>query len=549
MPRRDDLHEVPGSTRVRPESAGPGTAASPDAHAEVTVLLRCKARRPEPQAGGRRRPRHMSIEDLETRLGASEQDIAAVERFARTHDLTVVQADAGQRTVVLSGTLGNLARAFGTELRMHETPAGRFRIRTGPLYVPAALAGIVEGVFGLDDRPVATPKFRYPRAAPLTWYTPLQVGAAYAYPPKLDGSGECIALIELGGGFRASELDAYFSALGISPVPAVTAVGVDGGRNAPTGDPQGPDGEVVLDIEIAGALAPGARIAVYFAPNTDRGFLDAVLAALHDRTRRPSVVSISWGSPESSWTRQALDAFSGALHDAALLGVTVCCAAGDGGSADGAGDGLAHADFPASSPYALACGGTRLVVGPGREAETVWNDGPGGATGGGVSDAFDLPDWQEGAGVPRSANPGHRVGRGVPDVAGNADPETGYRIRADGQETAVGGTSAVAPLLAALIARCNEGLGRRVGFLNLPLYTDPEVRACFRDVTEGNNGAYRAGPGWDACTGWGSPLGDQLLTALGGKTTAARRPRSAARGAKRRSSRPPRPRRRSPPRR
>ena len=507
------------------------------------MLLRGKASRPAVGVRGKRRPRQMSIEELESQLGASPEDIAAVERFAHAHDLTVVRADAGQRTVVLSGTLVNLTRAFSTELRMHDMPAGRFRMRSGPLYVPSSLAGIVQGVFGLDDRPTATPKLRFPRAAPLTSYTPLEVGAAYAYPARLDGTGECIALIELGGGFQASDLESYFSELGLSPLPSVTAVGVDGGRNGPTGDPQGPDGEVLLDIEIAGALAPRARIAVYFAPNTDRGFLDAVLAALHDKVRRPSVVSISWGCPESSWTQQALAAFDGALEDAALLGVTVCCAAGDGGSSDGAADGFAHADFPASSPHALACGGTRLVVAQGRSAETVWNDGTGGATGGGVSDAFDLPEWQTGASVPPSANPGHRVGRGLPDVSGNADPETGYRIRADGQDTAVGGTSAVAPLLAALVARCNQGLGRRVGHLNPTLYTDAGVRAAFHDVTEGSNGAYRAGPGWDACTGWGTPRGDQLLAALGkpgapSRRGGARRRKAPGRKAPGRKARP-----------
>lgn len=535
MTKREGRKEVAGSTRVRPAAAGPGTAARPEEHAEVTLLVRRKARRPAARAPARRRGRHLSIEELEVQLGASEQDIAAVEHFARAHDLTVVRVDAGQRTLGLSGTLANLSRAFSTELTMHETPAGRFRMRTGPLYVPSALAGIVEGVFGLDDRPAATPKFRYPSARPLAAYTPAQVGAAYTFPEGLDGSGECIALIELGGGFRATELEAYFSQLGISPSPTVTAIGVDGGKNAPTGVPQGPDGEVVLDIEIAGALAPGSKIAVYFAPNTNRGFLDAVLGALHDKSRRPSLVSISWGSPESNWTQQALAAFDQALQDASLLGVTVCCAAGDGGSADGTSDGLAHADFPASSPFVLACGGTRLEIGQGRSSETVWNNGPGGATGGGVSDAFDLPDWQKAAGVPASANPGHRVGRGLPDLAGNADPDTGYGISADGQQTSVGGTSAVAPLLAALVARCNQGLGRRVGFLNPALYTDASVRACFRDITEGSNGAYAAGPGWDACSGWGSPRGDLLLRALGGKTPGRTHARRARRPGARRT--------------
>ncbi|HEY1416694.1 MAG TPA: protease pro-enzyme activation domain-containing protein, partial [Myxococcaceae bacterium] len=290
----------------------------------------------------------MSIDELEAEHGASAEDVSLVERFAGAHDLTVGAVNAGRRTVVLSGTLASLSAAFSTELLMHDTPSGRFRMRTGPLYVPAELAGVVEGVFGLDDRPAATPKFRYPSARVLTAYTPIQVGSAYGFPTGLDGTGECIALIELGGGFKTADLDAYFSSLKIAPTPTVTAVGVDGGKNAPTGDPQGPDGEVVLDIEVAGGIAPGAKLAVYFAPNTDQGFLNAINAAIHDKVQKPSVISISWGSEEPNWTQQSLDAFNQAFHNAALLGITVCAAAGDDGSSDGAPDGSANVDFPAS---------------------------------------------------------------------------------------------------------------------------------------------------------------------------------------------------------
>jgi len=270
----------------------------------------------------------------------------------------------------------------------------------------------------------------------------------------------------------------------------------------------------MLDIEVAGAMSPGARIVVYFAPNTDRGFLDAITRAVHDQRYQPSVISISWGAPESGWTAQAMQAFDQAFQDAAALGVTVCCASGDNGSGDGVGDGKAHVDFPAASPDALACGGTRLDAGGGAiRSETVWNDGAnGGSTGGGVSDTFALPPWQQHAGVPHSANPGGHVGRGVPDVAGDADPATGYRILVDGQQAVFGGTSAVAPLWAALIARLNQQLGTPVGHLN-PLLYGSLVGAC-RDITSGNNGAYQARAGWDACTGWGSPNGARLLTAL-----------------------------------
>jgi kumamolisin len=232
---------------------------------------------------------------------------------------------------------------------------------------------------------------------------------------------------------------------------------------------------------------------------------------------RPSVVSISWGGPESSWTPQAMTTMDEAFQSAAALGVTVCCAAGDDGSTDGVTDGLNHVDFPASSPYALACGGTRLIAsGSTISSETVWNElaTDGGATGGGISDFFALPTWQAGAKVPPSANPGHRIGRGVPDVAGDADPATGYVTRVDGQPDVIGGTSAVAPLWAGLIARINQRLKTPVGYANPLLYGEAAKAGAFHDITSGNNGAYNAGQGWDACSGLGTPIGAAILSAL-----------------------------------
>ncbi|WP_407539036.1 S53 family peptidase [Deinococcus radiomollis] len=212
----------------------------------------------------------------------------------------------------------------------------------------------------------------------------------------------------------------------------------------------------MLDIEVAGAVAPGARIVVYFAPNTDAGFLNAVTQATHDRVRAPGVMSISWGAAESAWTGQAMQAMSGAFQDAAMMGFSVFCAAGDSGSTDGGSTdrvsgGFQHTDFPASSPWVNGCGGIRLTLQSGVPvSEVVWNNGPGnGASRGGVSDVFALPDYETGAAVPASANPGWRVGRGV------ADPQTGYSVRVDGADTVIGGTSAVAPLWAGLSALLN----------------------------------------------------------------------------------------------
>ncbi|HEX3846099.1 MAG TPA: S53 family peptidase, partial [Steroidobacteraceae bacterium] len=271
----------------------------------------------------------------------------------------------------------------------------------------------------------------------------------------------------------------------------------------------GPDGEVMLDIEVVGAIVPRAAVAVYFAPNTDAGFLDAITTAIHDTTNRPSIVSISWGGPEPSWTAQAMTAMDDAFQAAVSMGVTVCVASGDSGSSDGISDGADHVDFPASSAFVLACGGTSLVVAGGAiTRETVWNDGGGnGASGGGISGVFGLPAWQQGLSAVESSGSVALSKRGVPDVAGNADPETGYQVRIDGTDTVIGGTSAVAPLWAALIARLNQSSGGMAGLVNPRLYQAP---AALRDITQGNNGDFEAAKGWDACTGLGSPNGAAL---------------------------------------
>ena len=266
----------------------------------------------------------------------------------------------------------------------------------------------------------------------------------------------------------------------------------------------------MLDIEVAGGIAPAAHIAVYFAPNTDAGFLDAVTSAIHDTTNKPSVISISWGGPESSWTKQAMTAFDQAFQAAAALGITVCVASGDNGSSDGVDDGADHVDFPASSPHCLACGGTSLRASNGRiSSEVVWNDGAnGGAGGGGVSRVFALPAWQEGLKVTNGKGATSRLrDRGVPDVSADADPQTGYVIRVDGTEGVFGGTSAVAPLWAGLIARINAAKGAPAGLINPQLYASP---ADLHDITEGKNGDFSAAPGWDACTGLGSPDGQKV---------------------------------------
>jgi kumamolisin len=513
---------LPGAREIGP--------ANPNETVDVTIRLRSRTgKKPIVNSEEFTKPIEertiLSRKEFEQRHGADPDSIAKVEAFAREHKLKVKEKSAARRTVILSGPVSAMNEAFGVELKEYEHSTGKYRGRTGAVHLPPELQDIVEGVFGLDNRPQAKPHFRRrhgragARAAAVSLsYTPPQVAAFYSYPTGVDGSGECIALIELGGGFKPADLSNYWSQLKLTTTPSVSAVSVGNGSNDPTGDPNGPDGEVMLDIEVAGSIAPGAKIVAYFAENTDAGFLNAITTAVHDSTNNPSVVSISWGGPESSWTQQAMTSMDEAFQSAAAMGVTICVAAGDDGSTDGVTDGLNHVDFPASSPNVLACGGTDLVAsGNTITNETVWNElaNNEGATGGGISDVFPLPSYQSSAGVPPSANPGGHVGRGVPDVAGDADPTTGYNTLVDGQSGVIGGTSAVAPLWAALIALINESIGKPVGFVNPSLYQNSSGGQDFNDITSGNNGAYSAGTGWDACTGLGSPIGTGVAVVLG----------------------------------
>ena len=329
----------------------------------------------------------MSHEELAARHGANADDIDLVERFAHEAQLTIVESSLRKRRVVLTGTAECMSRAFGAELVCYrvEATGHNFRGRTGVLSIPAALEGVVIAVLGLDTRPVAKPHIcRTKRVissaaaapaqavtAPSGTFTPPQVAALYGFPSGVTGAGQTIAIIELGGGYSTADLQTYFSNLGVNQ-PNITAVSVNGGTNSPGSSA---DGEVMLDIEVTGSIAPGANIAVYFAANTDQGFVDAITDAVHDTARKPSVVSISWGGAEDSWTQQSQTAMNGAFQDAAILGVTVTVAAGDHGSTDGVGDGSLHVDFPASSPYVLACGGTTLKGSDGAiSSEVVWNE-------------------------------------------------------------------------------------------------------------------------------------------------------------------------------
>ena len=541
-----DLVPLPGSERSELAGASPASAPLDDSQViTVTVLLRRRAPVPTELVEG---PQTISTSELGERYGADPADAQLVSEVLGSYGLTVTETHLESRRMMVSGTIAAMQEAFGTTLTAVTSPQPdgtgdvEHRYRTGSLSVPARLSGIITAVLGLDDRPQARPHFRRGPSfgarsthdqedgtgaapgAPAATGGPLtaqQVASFYQFPAGTDGTGQTVAIIELGGGYTASDLSTYFSGLGLS-VPSVTAVGVDGAANTPG---QSADGEVELDIEVIGGVAPGAVQIVYFGPNTDQGFIDAISQAVH-ATPSPIVVSISWGQSEDQWSAQSRTAMDQAFADAAALGVTVTVASGDNGSSDDPSEQTqVHCDFPASSPNALACGGTKLIGNTSSFAitsEVVWNElaSNEGAGGGGISDVFPLPSYQANAGVPTSAA-GGGTGRGVPDVAGNADPVTGYLVVVDGQREPIGGTSAVAPLWAGLIARLAQATGKTFGLMQPLLYAGvaPGIaQPGFNDIVSGGNGAYQAGPGWDACTGLGSPNGAALLQLLSGTT-------------------------------
>jgi len=496
--RQFDLVPLPGSARAAYGPAQQGIPADDRIQATLVVRRRTDAEPPV--------DRRLTRDELAATYGASPDDITLITQTLAAHGIDVVASDPASRRLRVEGRAADLEQVFGASLARPDDGA-HARVRSGELTMPRALDGVVTAVLGLDTRQQAQARHIVadPHATKAS-YSPVDLATIYGMPDAT-GKGQTIAIIELGGGFAQSDLHTYFAGLGLT-APAVEAVGVDGATNKPGQDPQGADGEVLLDIEVAGAIAPEASIVVYFAPNTDDGFLDAVSTAAH-ASPTPVAMSISWGQSEDQWTAQARNAMDQAFADAAALGVTVTAAAGDNGSADNdTSGGKVHADFPASSPHVLGCGGTTLEATDGKvTSEVVWGGtATGGATGGGVSDAFPIPSWQQDAGVPpRSGSTS--TGRGVPDVAANADPATGYQVYVDGQAMVIGGTSAVAPLWAGLIARIAETAGA-LGLVQSRLYptaSPGQASTALRDISSGSNGAYEARVGWDACTGLGVP--------------------------------------------
>lgn len=539
--------------------------ANPSAAGEAASTIETLSEQPPQER------RYLSKPQLVAVFGADPQEMQAVEEWAKSCKLKVVEADAAKRRVKVSGTVAAIDKAFGVQLNDYRHPDGyEYRGREGQVHVPEKLYGIVESVLGLDTRRVGRPRLRRAARHKVEWqkfaasktrspatssgtsnpwpgtFFPPQVAALYDYPSNLTGKGQNVAIMSFNGapdgnphgGYSLAALKTYFTKVLGGTAPNLTNVDVvgpgnDPGPDTPASDNQGDStGEVMLDACVVGSVAPGANIFMYFTEFTTQGWVDALQDAIAG-DNNISVISISYGNPEDdpqgAWTPAAVQTVNQAFQAAIAAGITICCASGDDGSSDGVASG-AHVDFPASSPYVLGVGGTKLTASslspPAIKSEVVWNElaqGEG-AGGGGISALFTKPSWQDDVNVPPSANPPHQVGRGVPDVAADADPVSGVVVmHIDGKHLEpIGGTSAATPLWASLIARLNEGLNARCGFINPVLYTKL-AQGVLNDITSGNNGAYAATVGWDACTGLGTPNGAKLLSALSTSAVAATR--------------------------
>ena len=506
----------------------------------VTIVLR---RRPdgtalpsmdELSAGDWTHRRRLSRSECSALYGASVDDIAAVSAFAAAHGLVVVEADAARRSVIVRATAQLMSEAFRVDLGVYEHNGDwsgqkrslRYRDRDGAAYVPAELSAIVVGVYGLDSCPVGGGN----AGAPLNTerLSVGQVKELYRFPGN-SADGQVIGILSAGG-YRKEDIKQYCDRNAIA-MPKIVEITIGDASSDKL-----PDLETTQDICIAAHAAPGATIAVYFFKNVEAGWRRALARVVHPDEGDPqcTVLSSSFyladGDDDESLTQAGVtpsfpNELSRLFQEAALQGITVCVASGDHGSYSRIAGTRAHVQYPASDPWVLSVGGTTIgnVNGTAFD-EYAWTDFIDDvqlATGGGISDHFDVPPYQAAANIPVSVN-GPRRGRGVPDVAANANPLSGYRVFVGDNPRVSTGTSMAAPLWAGLIAVINAALGRSVGFINPTLYAagatvcrDILPVAVARDNGMKGVAGYRVRPGWDACTGWGSPIGTKLLAALG----------------------------------
>jgi kumamolisin len=531
---------VDGADHIHPEGHVKRDAVAPSRPITVTLFLRRRSSNTKLHdvkdfsAASGQRPRTMARQEFTAVHGAQTDDIEKVAGFARNHGLKVEQTNSAARSVVLSGPAEAMNRAFSVQLHEYDSPLGAYHGHEGTPKFSPEIADVVEGITGLDSRRVPAQHYSAARRrnhadpANTRLLTPQKVASLYNFPAGT-GAGQTIGIYEMEtqdgpAGYDPADIAATMAHYGL-PAPSPVDVAVDGIQNSGISD-----GETGLDITLAGAVAPDAKLAVYFTGGTVQSIIHALQRMIHpsEGDPAPTILSISygWGPDDASahsFSRQEYNQIGALFQDAANLDITVLVSSGDSGAVI-ASQSQAQASYPSTEPWVIACGGTTIgnISGTGFD-EYVWNDvgaaGPG-ATGGGISARFALPDYQKNAGLPLHLH-NNKSGRGIPDIAGNASQNSGYLQFIGGQSGPVGGTSAVAPLYSGLIARINQNLARSVGFINPVLYTLPA--AAFRDITSppgprnnsfANVAGYPAGIGWDACTGLGSLNGEALQAVL-----------------------------------
>ncbi|MFF4814594.1 protease pro-enzyme activation domain-containing protein [Kitasatospora sp. NPDC001309] len=473
---------------------------------------------------------YLTPEQFSARYAPTQQAVDQVKAYLTAQGLTVGDVSANRQVVNAHGTAAQVSQAFGTHESSYLDPQQQrtFFANDGAASIPAELASVVQGLSGLDNHAVrkgriAAPHSVTPNAATATpkGMAPAQYRGAYNLDKTgADGTGTTVALWEFDG-YKSSDLTTYDSQYGLTG-PAVTTVPVDG-ANYDSSPGQG-EGEVELDSEIVRGAAPKATQLLYEAPNSDQGEIDMANKIVADN--KVSVISISWGTCEPDTTASSMTAVDNAFKQAAAQGISVFSASGDDGSKDctrsASGASVTSVDFPASSPHQTGVGGTNLQVtgGNGYSSESAWS-----TAGGGVSTVFGKPSWQTGTGIGGTM-------RTVPDVASNADPQSGFAIYTGGGWNVYGGTSAAAPLWAGYAAQVNQkakAAGQpALGEANPKLYAvanSSSYGSTFHDVTTGANQDFSAGTGYDQVTGWGTPVADALTTALlGGGSTGGTTP-------------------------
>jgi kumamolisin len=493
----------------------------PDTRLTLTIYLRHRMpvrRRPGSAIDLVELTRRVTRQELEAeRRRILKQPIERVRRFAKKQRMRVLAVDLKARCATVSAQARDAERAFATKLLRLDEAGVRRHYPKGKLRMPRELASIAHAVLGLDTRS--------PRGSGLRSHAedvsgdgllPSEMARLYGLATAGRGAGQCIAIIEPAGGYDREDIAKACRAMAV-PMPQMTDIRIGNGRNAPGVNPRA-DEEVALDIQVIAGVAPEARIAVYFTELSEAGLVAGLCKAVHG-PKRPNVIVMTWGQPEVFWPKEARLALDAVLQDAVRLGVTVVATAGDDLATERMRDGKVHVNYPASSPYVLGCGGTQITLDPRRTKivdEVVWNEQGTRGTGGGISEIYGVPAFQSAISLPGSLNDG-KPGRGVPDVAAAAAQLNGYRIVLHGSDVVMSGTSAVAPLWGAFIALLNEQRGLSLGFLNERLYQSPNL---LKTITSGDNIdvrsrlGYRAGRGWSACTGLGSPNGSAVITSL-----------------------------------